>query len=302
MIKILEIDCLKKTFSNNHSVINGLSLSVESGEIYGLIGQNGAGKTTTMMMVLGQLIPDSGQIKISGKVVQPGGETTNSLVGYAPDVPSFYGYMTAKEYLTFCGEITKMAKPTLTDKIDQLLKKVGLDGQDKIKISQYSRGMKQRLGIAQALLNEPALLICDEPTSALDPKGRKEVVDLLLTLKDEMAIILSTHILSDVEKICDRVGILSEGVLVKEGRVKDLLASHQGNQKLIITFDHLDEFNRFKTDQSFTISHLDIASLAITVEDEMSKLLSKLTTGHYTPEKIMKEQQTLEAIFMEVVQ
>ncbi len=216
----LEIEGLKKRFGTKE-VLKGVSFSVPEGCIFGFIGQNGAGKTTTMKTVLGLLQKDAGEIRVFGEPVTYGNTKTNRMVGYLPDVPEFYDYMTTKEYLRLCADITGMPKKEQKSRIDEMLETVGLAG-EKHRIGGFSRGMKQRLGIAQALLNKPKLLICDEPTSALDPMGRKEILDALLAAKKETTIIFSTHILSDVERISDRAAILHNGRIVREGTMEEL--------------------------------------------------------------------------------
>ena len=179
----LNISGLYKSFGDKE-VLRGLDLAVPEHSIFGFIGKNGSGKTTTMKTVLGLLKADSGEISVCGEKVVYGQTATNKYIGYLPDVPEFYGFMSAKEYLAFCGEISDLDKKDASARIPEVLSLVGLEGENG-KIKGFSRGMKQRLGIAQALLGRPKLLICDEPTSALDPIGRKEILDLLLSLKDQ---------------------------------------------------------------------------------------------------------------------
>ena len=216
----LIIENLSKSFGSNR-IIDSISFSVPQGSIFGFLGENGAGKTTTMKMILGLLKKDDGIIKVCGEEVYYGETKTNRFIGYLPDVPAFYGYMKPIEYLKLCGEITGMDGKILKRRIEELLNLVGLENNNK-KIGGFSRGMKQRLGIAQALLNEPKLLICDEPTSALDPVGRKEILDILLKIKGKSTVIFSTHILSDVEKICDSIAILHKGNIALSGEVEKL--------------------------------------------------------------------------------
>jgi ABC-2 type transport system ATP-binding protein len=182
---MLRISGLRKRFGEKE-VLCGLDLTVPAGSIFGFIGKNGAGKTTTMKTVLGLVRADAGQIEVAGERVVYGQTATNRHIGYLPDVPEFYGFMNAAEYLTLCGEITGMPRPEIASRSRELLSLVGLDG-ERHRIRGYSRGMKQRLGIAQALLNRPQLLICDEPTSALDPVGRKEILDLLLSVREQIS-------------------------------------------------------------------------------------------------------------------
>jgi ABC-2 type transport system ATP-binding protein len=231
MMDILKIENLKKRFGKNE-VIKGLSLEVPEGEIFGFIGQNGAGKTTTMKMVLGLLPADDGVIHVCGEKVRFGETKTNELIGYLPDVPEFYPYMNAMEYLKLCGQVTGMTPELTKSRSTELLGLVGLEASKK-KIGGYSRGMKQRLGIAQALLNQPRLLICDEPTSALDPVGRKEILDILLAVKGQTTVLFSTHILSDVERICDRVAFLHDGQIQLSGTLQELKAQHKAETLVV---------------------------------------------------------------------
>jgi len=232
-VEVLKIENLSKKFGTQ-KVLDEISFSVKEGSIFGFIGQNGAGKTTTMRMILGLLKKDSGEILVLDEKVHFGETKTNRNIGYLPDVPEFYGYMSAKEYLGLCGEITDMPKERIKERTEELLELVGLDNNKK-KIRSYSRGMKQRLGIAQALLNEPKLLICDEPTSALDPKGRKEILDILQKVKGKSTVIFSTHILSDVERICDEVAVLHGGKIVLQGTLSELRSKHK-KEGLVIEF------------------------------------------------------------------
>ena len=222
---ILRIQNLSKSFGNTR-VLDDISLTVPEGSVFGFIGQNGAGKTTTMKIVLGLLKPNSGEISVCGEKVRYGMTETNRHIGYLPDVPEFYTYMRPKEYLQLCGKITGLDDREIKRRSDKLLELVGLHGVNK-KISLFSRGMKQRLGVAQALINEPKLLICDEPTSALDPVGRKEILEILKQISGETTVVFSTHILSDVERICDRAAVLHGGKIVLDGTLAEIKANHK---------------------------------------------------------------------------
>lgn len=220
MMEVLTLSHVQKNFGGL-SVLEDVSFTVPEHAVFGLIGKNGAGKTTTMKMILGFLRPSAGELHVCGEPVAYGGAATNRYIGYLPDVPEFYGYMKPREYLRLCGQIAGMKPTRLRERSDELLKMVGLDGVNR-RIQGFSRGMKQRLGIAQALLNEPRLLICDEPTSALDPVGRKEILDILSLAGKQTAILFSTHILSDVERICDRIGILDKGKIALQGNLNEI--------------------------------------------------------------------------------
>ena len=237
-MNILEISHITKTFGAK-KVLNDLSFSVPEHSVFGFIGQNGAGKTTTMKIILGLLKSDQGEVFVNGEKVTFGQNSTNKYIGYLPDVPEFYGFMTPREYLTMCGQITGMRKEEIVKKSVELLKLVGLEKENK-RIKGFSRGMKQRLGIAQALLNSQKLLICDEPTSALDPMGRKEVLDILSSVKEHTTVVFSTHVLSDVERICDRIAFLHEGKVALSGTLEEIRNVRNGESIEIEFFTEQD--------------------------------------------------------------
>lgn len=298
----LKIDNLHKSFGKN-TIINGLSMSIPENTIFGFLGKNGAGKTTTMKMILGFLKKDEGSIKVFGEEVSFGQSKTNRFIGYLPDVPEFYGYMTAKEYLNLCGAITGLSKNEIKNKSEELLELVGLRDVNK-RISGYSRGMKQRLGIAQALLNSPKLLICDEPTSALDPLGRKEILDIILKIKDSTTVIFSTHILSDVEAICDHVVVLDKGKNVLEGSIDELKNIKRKNT-IKVRFKSDKELKAFKSQDKFSnlVTNEKGDTLYLTDEENQLKdidILYELYKLNIFPIEIKIEEPTLENIFMEV--
>ena len=223
-MSILTADHVSKQYPGTLA-LDDVSVSFDSGRVHAFIGKNGSGKTTTMKTVLGLLKADAGEILVNGEKVVYGQTSTNQYIGYLPDVPEFYTFMTATEYLRFCGEISGMKKSENENRCKELLELVGLSGENH-RIKGFSRGMKQRLGIAQALLNRPKLLICDEPTSALDPVGRKEILDILLAVREQTTVLFSTHILSDVERICTDVAFLDNGVIGIQGKLSDIKAKY----------------------------------------------------------------------------
>ena len=225
---MLRITDLHKSFGSNE-VLRGIELCVPEHSIFGFIGKNGAGKTTTMKTVLGLLRADEGEITVNGERVVYGQTATNRHIGYLPDVPEFYSFMNAREYLGFCGEITGMSKGEVKKRSDELLELVGLS-ENTHRIKGFSRGMKQRLGIAQALLSRPRLLICDEPTSALDPVGRKEILDILRDVREQTTVLFSTHILSDVERICTDVAFIDNGVVEISGSLSDIKTRYRSEE------------------------------------------------------------------------
>ncbi|QDA75589.1 ABC transporter ATP-binding protein [Listeria seeligeri] len=214
----LKIQGLKKKY-NGKIVIKGINLTINNKECVALIGPNGAGKTTIINMIVQILTPDEGQITLNGQDAK----LVREKIGFLPQYPEFYGWMTAVECLRFMGKLSNMEKNDVETRIQEVLLLVGLADKSKKKISTYSGGMRQRLGIAQAILHRPELLILDEPVSALDPIGRREIIQLLENLKKEITILFSTHILKDAEEICDRIAIIKEGELVTDKTITQLL-------------------------------------------------------------------------------
>ena len=220
---MLKISHISKKFAEKQ-VLQDVDFTVPEHAVYGFVGQNGAGKTTTMKLALGLLPADQGEIFVNGQKVSFGENPANRYIGYLPDVPEFYPYMTASEYLHFCGAVTGMDDRESKNRTEELLGLVGLS-KERHRIKGFSRGMKQRLGIAQAMFNRPRLLICDEPTSALDPVGRKEILDILASAGEQTTVLFSTHILSDVERICDQFAFLHEGRIIRQGSMEEMKKS-----------------------------------------------------------------------------
>lgn len=308
---ILQISHVSKSFGG-HRVINDLSFSVPEHSVFGFIGKNGAGKTTTMKMALGLLKTDGGEIFVNGEKVSFGQNAVNRLIGYLPDVPEFYGFMTAAEYLMMCGEITGMHRQEVKEKSSELLKRVGL-GDTKKCIRGFSRGMKQRLGIAQALLNSPRLLICDEPTSALDPVGRKEILDILRSVREHTTVIFSTHILSDVERICDRIAFLHEGRIALSGDIEEIRNIRKDGD-IEIEFSTPGDAKRFLRAYGNGAQE-DMAKVIISPgsksgmaedlnssgsEADMAKIMEVLLQNRISIRRLEQREPTLEDLFLEV--
>ncbi|MBN1266553.1 MAG: ABC transporter ATP-binding protein [Anaerolineales bacterium] len=204
--------------------LNTLDLDVPAGSIFGFLGRNGAGKTTAMRLMTGLAFPTSGKAWIAGIETTSGDNGSRTAFGYLPQEPAFYGWMTAIEFLDYVGRIFGMEAARRKQRITELLDMTGLQEASRRKISGYSGGMKQRLGIAQAMLHEPPVLILDEPTSALDPAGRAELLDLLVGLRGRVTVFFSSHILADVDRICDHIAVLHRGELLEVSAREDLLA------------------------------------------------------------------------------
>ncbi|NLX09477.1 MAG: ABC transporter ATP-binding protein [Chloroflexi bacterium] len=212
----IEVHGLTKRFGD-FTALDEIDLAVERGIIFGFLGPNGAGKTTTLRLMTGLARPTAGRVVIEGVEV---GTNRRPPIGYLPDAPTFYHWMNAREFLRYIAGLHGLENPP----IDAVLERVGLHDAAKKRVGGYSRGMKQRLGLAQALLPQPAVLLLDEPASALDPAGRKAILDILDDLRGEMTVFFSTHILGDAERICDEIGILDRGRLILQARRDELLA------------------------------------------------------------------------------
>lgn len=203
-------------------VLSDISFSVRQGEIFGFLGHNGAGKTTTMKILLGLLSPTGGRAEILG--CPSSDVTVHARLGYLPETPYFYDYLTAEEFLCFYGRLARLSRKEAMKRVPELLERVDLGESRHKPLRKFSKGMLQRIGLAQALIHDPDVVILDEPMSGLDPIGRKEVRDLILSLRDQgKTVLFSSHIVSDVEMICDRVGILANGKMRALGRIQDLV-------------------------------------------------------------------------------
>ena len=223
---MIRIENLVKTYGSVHA-LDGLSLNVEPGVVYGFLGPNGSGKTTSMRILSGLARPDSGRAWILDKEIGQPGSDIRSLIGVLPEEPAFYGWMTPREYLRdFVAPLYHIHGQAAAQRTDELLEIVGLKEAANRRIGGFSHGMRQRMGLAQAMVHRPPVLLLDEPVSALDPAGRKEVLDLIDTLRGKTTILLSTHILADVERVCDVVGIIAKGRLIVQDRRDDLLARY----------------------------------------------------------------------------
>lgn len=219
---MIAVEGVVKSFGKKH-VLNGLNMQVCPGEVYGFLGENGAGKSTTMNIITGLLSADAGSIRINGKEIS---QMEAHPIGYLPESPEFFPYMTCREYFRYIAAACSF-RENPEKRTEEIIGLIGLQDAIDRKIKGFSRGMKQRIGIGCALYSGKDILILDEPTSALDPQGRADVMRIIEQLKEMgKTVILSTHILSDVERVADRVGILHDGKIQMEGRISDLLDEH----------------------------------------------------------------------------
>lgn len=218
----VKIQALHKKYGSVNA-LDGLDLLVESGSVFGFLGPNGAGKTTTLRILAGLAQADSGSIFFGDQNINKLDSTLKFRIGYLPEEPAFYAWMSPREYLDYVGKIFKLDAKERRLRVDQLLEQSGLKEAAKRRIGGFSRGMRQRLGIVQALINHPSILLLDEPVSALDPAGRKEVLEMIEGLSSECTVIMSSHILADVERVCDTVGIINKGKLITQAKKEDLM-------------------------------------------------------------------------------
>jgi len=237
-VAAIEILSLAKTYragfwlKTNKSALRPLNLTVESGETFGFLGPNGAGKTTTLKLLMGIIFPTSGSARILGHDFSD--PKVKKQIGFLPEQPYFYDYLSAPELLDYYGQLSGMAAQDRRKRIPILLERVGLESTGKLQLRKFSKGMLQRIGIAQAILHDPKVVFLDEPMSGLDPIGRREIRDLIKTLKQEgRTVFFSTHILSDAEALCDRVAVIHKGELRGVGVVEDLKSKTAENVEVI---------------------------------------------------------------------
>ena len=277
MINAVTTINLTKKYTETLAVDN-ININIPAGSTCGFLGRNGAGKTTTIRMLVGLCKPTAGEINIMGEQRIFGKQGTPTF-GYLPDVPNFYGYMTGKEFLDLSGKLCQMPDNIRKERIQIILKQVGLDGVRQ-RISGYSRGMKQRLGVAQAMINNPPVIFLDEPISALDPMGRKDVADIIRNLK-ETTVVLSTHILADVEDICDYVLIIEKGNLLAADYKQNLRREYADNTTKVRFYEESDlkTFTNKASDLNIDFTSKDPLEIDCQRKDTHIKELNKIITG-----------------------
>lgn len=301
----LVITQLHKRFKDK-TVLCGLDLVVPQGSVFGFIGQNGAGKTTTMRLILGLIKADSGAITVCGEPVRYGDTTSNCFIGYLPDMPAYYDVMRPMEYLSVCGAVAGLSAGKTRERAGELLRLVGLSS-ERHRIGGFSRGMKQRLGIAQALLGEPSLLICDEPTSALDPSGRHDILMLLKGLKGKTTVLFSTHTLSDVERICDHMALLHQGKTALSGNLDEIRNqfSHGGYEIQFVSHQEAANFVALDRLRSSTLT-TQVQDNVVFIQgaggdDPGGFLLDTLSQSGLIPQRFALRERTLDDLYLEAV-
>ncbi len=300
-MSLIKIKGIKKSFQGNE-VIKGLDFKLEQGKCIALLGPNGAGKTTTLRMLSGLMKPSEGSITFSD--AKKDGDIRH-LIGYLPQFPVFYEWMSGFEFLQYVGELAGLPAKEAKGRSLELLELVGISEAKNRRIGKYSGGMKQRLGIAQAIIHRPQLIMLDEPVSALDPFGRREVLELLEGLKKETTILFSTHILNDAEEVCDEILFLHKGEIVESGTMEDLRNRHQQAKLDLIFRKKTETIENTLKNHSLTDSILiDGNRISVFVKDidiARKEMLKLVTDRDWPLDKFEISSMTLEDVFMKVV-
>jgi ABC-2 type transport system ATP-binding protein len=298
-LPVLEVEALCKSFRSHWTfrsrpVVRDLSLEVEEGEVYGFLGPNGAGKTTTLKLLLGLVSPDSGSIRLFGRSQRD--HRVRSRLGYLPENPFFYEYLTGREFLDLYARFFDLPAAERKKRVGELLERLGMTASAGVALRKYSKGMVQRLGLAQALIGRPDLVLLDEPMSGLDPLGRRDVRDLILELRGRgCTVFFSSHILQDAEMICDRVGILVKGRLRRTGRLQDLVGEHVRAWEVTVTGD------RPAWPGAVLSRRGDETLRRVESEDQLERLLSDVKRGGGRLVSLVPQRETLEEVFLRQV-
>lgn len=305
------INCrgIKKQYTGESSfALSGLDLTVEENTVFGFLGPNGSGKTTTIKILTGLMKPTSGDATVAGEEVKVNSIRLRQKIGYLGQEPKMYGYMRGLELLVFVGKIFGFSHVESKKKACELLDMAGLGEAANKKISAFSGGMLQRLGIAQALMGTPEVLFLDEPTSALDPMGRKEILEFIQHLKKDMTIFMSTHILSDVERICDSVAIINKGKLVIQGSMHELKKKYS-SQQIEMGFEtresmqsFIDAFRDLNWDIVINDEINKLQINALNIEQIKNKIFEFISVNHFSISKFEILDANLEDIFVKVIQ
>lgn len=302
MATVLKIENLHKSFKlgfllKKKEILRGISLSVKQGEVFGYLGPNGAGKTTTIKCILGLIFPEKGSIEIFGHPhFSP---KAKEKTGFLPENPYFYDHLTASEFLDYYSQLFLIKKEEKEEKIKSLLRLVDLEGSADLQLRKFSRGMLQRIGMAQTLLNDPSLVFLDEPLGGLDPLGRKEIRDIIVRLKDEgKTVFLSSHILQDIEMICNRVAIIVNGEIINQGALQDLVS-----EKILFTEIILSGVGEKELEGlgEYFSGHGDRTLLKILKEENVEKVLQLVQSRKGKVHSLIPRTETLEDLFVEIV-
>ncbi len=305
---IIKCDGLQKQYKGETGfALSGLNLTVEEKTVFGFLGPNGAGKTTTIKILTGMMKPTGGEAVVAGEQVRLNSVNLRRKIGYLGQEPRMYGWMKGLELLVFVGKIFGLSEAESKKRGNEMLLMAGLSEAANKKISAYSGGMLQRLGIAQALMGKPEVLFLDEPTSSLDPIGRKEVLEFIQQLKQDMTIFMSTHILSDVERICDTVAIIDQGKLVVQDKMLELRKRYAAKQ-LEIIFETPAAFLSFLKEAKGmdwdTVSNAELRRVTIQSPDidrARHESLGLISVHHYSIDKFEMKDASLEDVFVKLI-
>lgn len=304
---ILKTEALSKAFRVGFwgrpvTALERLDLEVRRGEIFGFLGPNGAGKTTTLKILMGLIYPTSGKAWMLGREV--GDVDVKRQVGFLPEAPYFYDYLTSEEFLRFYGQLFGLGGQRLYERITRLLDVVGLSEARQLQLRKFSKGMLQRIGIAQALINDPHLVVLDEPMSGLDPVGRKEIRDLILSLREQgKTVFFSSHILHDAEVLCDRVGILLKGRLVALGKVTELIGAASTRSIEIVVEGLNGEGLAHLHDISVTVVPQGTRTFAVLKgQEQVEKILDLIRSHKASLISLTPQKSSLEDLFMREVE
>lgn len=277
--------------------LSDLDLRVEVGEIFGFLGPNGAGKSTTIKLMMGLLFPTKGRIEVFGREVPS--QQAALQVGFLPENPYFQDFLTPEELLRLAGRLCRVDGATLERRIPELIELVGLAGFAKVPLRKFSKGMVQRAGIAQALINDPKLVVLDEPMSGLDPIGRKDVREIIFRLKEQgKTVFFSTHILPDVEVICDRVGLLLNGRLADSGRLADLLAAKTRAVDVVVDQCSDALFDQVKAKATRVVREAGGVGLTFADESSADEAIGLLARNGTRIVSVARHRESLEDLFM----
>lgn len=305
MEPVLRIESLSKDYKrgfwgNRVRALNNLSLQVRQGEIFGFLGPNGAGKTTTLKILLRIIYPTEGKAWILGQDIDS--PRIKQSVGYMPENPYFYRFLTAEEFLRFYATLSDVPVEDRERRIDELIHLVGLDHARKVRIGEYSKGMTQRIGLAQALIHQPEIIFMDEPLSGLDPIGRLEMRELILRLREQgKTIFFCSHILSDVESICERVAILHKGNLLRLGAISELLEARIKSIDVKVRGGDETSLQSFKEKALRTSSRGDLLEMSFSSEEDCQQLVQALPAAGAQLVSMQPQRETLEEYFMHIV-
>jgi len=303
-MSIIEIDNLTKDYETGFlrkrktRALDGLSLTVEPGQIFGFLGANGAGKTTTLKLLMRLIFPTAGTARILGRDIS--NTSMHARIGYLPEAPYFYDYLTAREFLNYCGELFGLNQATRVRRTEDVLTRVNLEKKSwDRQLRKFSKGMLQRVGLAQAIVNDPEIVFLDEPMSGLDPVGRREVRDLIAALRDEgKTVFMCSHILSDIEVLCDSVAILKGGRLAHAGSLNELRAGETSLIEIIATDADAGALRKNLSSEAEVTTTPSGLRIQVADEKEVDAVIAALRSVNGKLISVQPVRQSLEELFM----